>query len=232
MLGLRPEFEVASLRRRFVASLFNALVGILALVLTIGAGAGVFTAMRRRGVSFGFLRGLSSGGTNIPVRLQSQPLKSILQIAAFSLPLLRKKRRSPGFRLLGLWLVDARTGNSASRRQEIIRAAMRQTWQVLCRRLVPIPKTRASAEHEKLRSEIELARRRYAQDQQALQREVTRIYRETKVEPARTSCLPMLWRLPLRSAIDLPFFWSPHKQSLVDRLAGTVIVCDRPSQRQ
>jgi 60Kd inner membrane protein/RDD family len=231
VLGLGSELEVASLPRRFAASLLNVLVGILALVLTIGAGAGVLAAMRRRRVSFGFLRGLTSGGANIPVRLQSQPLKGILHVAAFSLPLLTKKRRSPGFRVLGLWLVDARTGESASRRQEIIRAATRQTWQILCRRLVPIPTTQASAEHEKLRSEIELARRRYAEDQQALQREVMRIYREKKVEPVRASCLPVLWRLPLITAIDLPF-WSSRKQSLLDRLAGTVIVRDRPSQHR
>jgi uncharacterized RDD family membrane protein YckC len=230
MLGRRPKLEVASLRRRFVASLLDVLVGLLALVLTIGAGAGIVTVLRRRRVSF--LRGLVSGSANVPIRLQSQPLKAILRVAPFTVPLLAKERLSPGFRILGLRRVDARTGESVSRRQRLIRAATRQTWQILCRRLVPVPKTQASAGHEELRSEIELAKRRYINDQQALQREVMGIYNDKRVGSSHMSCLPVLWRISLMVAIELPVFWSPRKQSLVDRLAGTVIVRHRRTRHR
>jgi hypothetical protein len=57
-----------------------------------------------------------------------------------------------------------------------------------------------------------------------------RLYRERKVEPkesVRKSCLPLLIRLPLLAAIELPMLWSPLHQGLPDKLAATVTIRDR-----
>lgn len=223
---------MASLRRRFAASLLNLLVGIAALMSLVAAGVWIFRVVRKRRVNLKLFRGLASRGAGIPVQLQSEPAKRILTVIVFAASALTKERRGVGFRLLGLRLVDARTGRGVSRRQELVRAGTRQAWQVLCRRLMPVAKAQASPAHEKMRSEMEAARGRYADDQQALQRELARIYKENKADPVRLSSLPMLRRFPLIAVIDLPIFWSPLKQSLPDRLAGTVIVRDRPSRRR
>ncbi len=231
LLRRRPRLEVASLRRRVVASLLNVLVGLSALVFVVAAGVGIFRGVRKQRVSFKLFRGLASRGARIPVQLQSESAKRVLPVVVLVASVLRRERRGAGFRLLGLRLVDARTGRDVSHRQELIRAGTRQAWRLLCGRLIPVSKAQASPTHEKLRSEVEAAKRRHANDRQALQHEVMRIYQENKADPVRVSFLPMLLRFPLIALIDLPVFWSPLHQSLPDRLAGTVIVRDRPSRR-
>jgi hypothetical protein len=221
---------VASLRRRFAASLLNLLVGISTLLFLVAAGVGIFRVVRKRRVNLKPFRGLASHVARIPVKLQSGPAKRALPVIVFAASALTKERRGVGFRLLGLRLVDARTGRDVSRRQELVRAGTHQAWRLLCRRLIPVRKAQVSATHEKMRSEIEADRRRYANDQHAMQREVMRIYKENKADPVRVSFLPVFRRLPLIAVIDLPMFWSPLKQSPPDRLAGTVIVHDRSSR--
>ncbi len=231
LLRRRPKFEVASLRRRFAASLLNLLVGISALVSVVAAGVGIFRVGRKGRVNLKLIRGLASRSARIPAQLQSEPAKRVLPVVVFAASALRKERRGAGFRLLGLRLVDARTGRDVSRGQELVRAGTRQAWRLLCRRLIPVRKAQASPTHKKIRSDVEFARRRYANDQQAMQREVMRIYQENKMEPVRMSFLPVLLRFPLIAVIDLPMFWSPLKQSLPDRLSGTVIARDRAPRR-
>jgi hypothetical protein len=221
---------VASLRRRFAASLLNLLVGISTLLFVVAAGVGIFRVVRKRRVNLKPFRGLASHVARIPVKLQSGPAKRALPVIVFAASALTKERRGVGFRLLGLRLVDARTGRDVSRRQELVRTGTHQAWRLLCRRLIPVRKAQVSATHEKMRSEIEADRRRYANDQHAMQREVMRIYKENKADPVRVSFLPVFRRLPLIAVIDLPMFWSPLKQSPPDRLAGTVIVHDRSSR--
>jgi hypothetical protein len=227
----QPKLEVAPLYRRVVASLIDVLVGILALVAMVGAGIGVFSVARKRRINFRLFRGLAAGSVNIRDYLQSRPVQFALRAVAFAGSILTKQRRSPGSRILGLRRVDARTGAEVSRRQEMIRAGTRQAWRMLCQRLIPTPKPRQASEQEKLKSDMQAAQRRYADDQDALQREVMRVYRENKVAPTRVSFLPVLARLLAIAVIDLPAFWSPLKQSLLDHLAGTVVALDRPSRR-
>lgn len=228
----QPKLEAASSLRRFVASLIDVLVGILALVAMVGAGIGVFRVARKRRVNSRLFRGLAAGSAKIRDHCQSRRVQFVLRAVAFAGSILTKQRRSPGSRILGLRRVDARTGAEVSRRQEMIRAGTRQAWRMLCQRLVRSPKPRHVSEQEKLKSEVQAAQRRYADDQDAFQREVMRVYRENKVAPTRVSFLPVLARLLAIAAIDLPAFWSPLKQSLLDRLAGTVVALDRPSRRR
>jgi hypothetical protein len=187
----QPDLRVASLRRRFLASLINLLVGLLLVVVAVGAVVGMFRVAAKWRINFKPLRGLGSADPNTLAQLQSRRIQFILHGVAFAGSVLSKERRSPGFRLLGLRRVDARTAGDVSRGQEIIRAAARQAWRILCRRFLPSPKTRASPELEKLESDLQDAHRRYANDQAALQLEIMRIYQENKVAPMRTSCLPV-----------------------------------------
>jgi hypothetical protein len=224
--------RVAPVRRRFAASLIDALVGIVALVLLVGTGVGIFRVARARPVNFKFLGGLVSGLPNASIRLQSRPVKLIVHIAMFAVSVRTRERRSPGSRILGLRRVDARTGRDVSRTQEVIRSGARQGWRFLCRQLIRTPKARASPEWEKLKSDLEAARHRHADDQEALQHEVMHIYQENKARPVRVAYLPVLARVALVSVVDLPLVWSERKQSILDRLAGTMIVLDRPSRRR
>jgi hypothetical protein len=136
-----------------------------------------------------------------------------------------KEGRSPGYRVLGLRRVDARSGGEVSRRQELIRTATRNAWRTVAKRVLPPAKVDHPLHREKLRSEMEAARREHADDEEALQTALMRIYQANKVD-TRVSCLRPLPRLLLAAAGELPV-WSSVQQSLPDRLAGTVIVVDR-----
>lgn len=225
-VGHGPRLAVASLRRRFLASLIDALVAILALVLLIGTGVLALARARKQKPDRGLFRRLGALGPDISRTFESRTARLVLDLIALAASTLVKQRRSPGFRVLGLRLVNARTGGEPSRQQKVIRASARQVWRTFCRRLIRMPKPRSAPEHERLRSEIEAARDRFAGDSDALQHEMIRIYQENRVQPVRISCLPALARSLLIAAIDLPAFWSPLKQSLPDRLAAVVTVRD------
>lgn len=224
--GHQPKLAVASLHRRFLASLIDALVGVFVAVSVIATGVLAFALGRKRGIDSKLLRDVGSSGPDVSRRLGSRPVKLALHLITFAVSASYKQRRSPGFRLLGLQLVDARTGGELSRQQEVIRHITRQAWSLVCRQLISTPKVQASLDHERLKSEIQAAQDRCAGDSDALQHEIIRIHSENKVHPARISCLPALVRPLLIAAIDLPAFWSPLKQSLPDRLAGIVTIRD------
>jgi uncharacterized RDD family membrane protein YckC len=145
----------------------------------------------------------------------------------FAIAVLLTGRQSTGARIMGLRLVDAHTGSSVSWQQAIVRAGTRQAWQALAMRVAPKQKIDGLPEMETLRSEVEAAQREYAEDDDAAQRTIMEIYQRRKVEPVRASCLPALLRFSLTLAIELPALWTPLKQALPDRLAGTVVVLDR-----
>ncbi|MGH2833819.1 MAG: RDD family protein, partial [Solirubrobacteraceae bacterium] len=154
-----PKLTVASLQRRFLASLIDALVGILTMALVIGTGVLAFVLGRKRGIGGRFLRNATSSSPDISRRLSSPPSKLILNLITLVVSAsYKQRRRSPGFRILGLRLVDVRTGGELSRHQEVIRATTRQAWRVVCRRLIPAPKPRVAPDHERLKLEIEVAR--------------------------------------------------------------------------
>jgi uncharacterized RDD family membrane protein YckC len=169
-----------------------------------------------------------TGARAVAARLQSRPVKLGLDLVSILLASRAKGRRGPGYRVLRVRLVDAHGCGAPSRRQQILRAAIGEIWQAMHRRLAPppIPVPEAPHDQAKLRAEIESARRLHADDQEALQLALARIFRENGTE-ASISCGPLLARLPLIVAINLPMPWSPLRQSLVDWLSGTVVVVDR-----
>lgn len=218
----RRDLRVAPMRRRVLASMLNALVGILALALTLGGAYAVTSLI---------------GGEE---KLQrARPLKRVtgsvwgrlaLQLCGFVLGVLLTGRQSPGSRIVGIRLVDARTGGPVSRRQAILRVGVRQAWQALTKRSIAPPVRHKPDEVPDLRSEVEALKREHADDQEAFQLAMMRFHEEHKHELG-VSCLPLyrrlLIRLPLAVAIDAPVLWSPLHQGLPDMLAGTVMIVDR-----
>lgn len=50
---------------------------------------------------------------------------------------------------------------------------------------------------------------------------------DNRAEPVQISCLPLLARLPLTAALEIPMPWSAFRQSLLDWLSGTAVIAER-----
>ena len=247
------DLSVAPLSRRFGALLINLSFALTAVIAAIAAIVALVRLWERRAsgeqrpspaTRGGLLRvaGASDpaqtwGAANargIAARLQSRQVRLGLNLISVLLAGRAKERRGPGYRVLRLRLVDAHGGGAPSRRQRIVRAAIGEIWQATHRRLVPppTPVPETPRDQAKLHAEIESARRRYGDDHEALQMALARIFRENRTDPVSVACLPLLARVPLIVAINLPMPWSPLRQSLVDWLSGTVVVVDRTQSAQ
>ncbi|HST33706.1 MAG TPA: hypothetical protein VLJ80_09345 [Solirubrobacteraceae bacterium] len=246
------DLRVAPLSRRFVALLINLVFGLVVLAAGMGMILALVSLWQRRSSDGqspgpaddgGVLLRVATGGDppgvqttgatadarGLATRLQSRPVKLGLRLLSFLLATCGKERRGPGYRALGLRLADRRSGGELSPSQQIVRATTREIWRSVHRRLVPppAPAPGTAPDHAKLRAEIESARCRHEGEPEALQLELARIFRENRTDPVSVSCLPLLARLPLIVAAELPMPWSPLEQSLVDWLSGTVVVLDR-----
>lgn len=239
----RRKVRPATLRVRLAATVLDTVSGLAALALTVGAA---ILALGRLGGRHsepdGPLHAVSEHPPAEPVRAERQAkvqrsadalakrIKLAAQLLALLSMLRRAERRSLGFRLLGLRLVDVRSGGEPTRRQRLVRTIARRLWQALHRRLLPVRTPSTTLDQEKMHAEIAAARSEHAGDQVAQQHAVMRIYREHRVD-TRGSCLAAIARLPLIAAIDIPMPWSPLAQSPVDWLSGTVVAVDRRAHR-
>jgi hypothetical protein len=91
---------------------------------------------------------------------------------------------------------------------------------------------RSPYEDETFRSAVEDARRWHADDPDALQDALMRVYEEHQVNPVAISCLPVYLRGLLTFAIELPALWTPLKQGLPDKFARTVVIVERRPRRR
>jgi hypothetical protein len=87
-------------------------------------------------------------------------------------------------------------------------------------------------EDETFRSAFEDARRQHADDPDALQVALMRVYEEHQVNPVAISCLPAYLRGLLTFAVELPALWTPLKQGLPDKFARTVVIVERRPPRR
>jgi hypothetical protein len=224
----RRSLQLATLRRRFLAALLNAAIAIAALALTLGVGVLVCgRVLDRRSARRGRTRAEGEAWKALSARLQSTPAKLVLHLVGLAITAVATGHRSPGFRLLDLRRVDAHSGGEVTRRQAIVSSATRDASRIMSNCLFRAAKVDGSLDHEKLHSEWDAARREYAADREAMQRAMMSIYRANKADP-RVSCLRALPRVLFAIATELPV-WSSQKQSLPDRLAGTVIIVERKS---
>ena len=246
LLGRRSKLRVAPLRLRFVASLINFLLGVAVLAFAIGAGAGLYFIARRPPLKRlrrivadrePPLRVRRSDRDEFPKRkilfvgsTQSRSAKLALGLFSFVIAVRRDGRRSLGARAVGIRLVDG-TGGEPDRWQASVRVSTRQAWQSATAHLIPWPEVRSPSEHETFRSDVEDVRRRHADDPDALQEALIRIYGQHRVNPVGMSCLPVYLRALLAAAIEVPALWTPLKQGLPDKFARTVVIVERRRSR-
>ncbi len=213
----RRDLPIAPIRRRLLASLIDLALALIGGILAIGAVTGVTTLRGRK----------DAPGVSSLTRLTSSKRVSIaLRVFAFVLNVLLTGRRGPGSRIVGIRLVDARTGGPVSLRQATLRAGSRQGWQFLVRRLTARLGKAEQFKHRDLQSKIETLKRAHEDDHDAFQHAMMEMYKENQVRPY-LSCLPALAQLPLGLAIKAPALWTPLHQGLPDKLAGTIIISDR-----
>lgn len=213
----RRDLPVAPIRRRLLASLIDLALALIGGILAIGAVTGVIT--------------IRSGKDALRVSsltrlMSSKRVGNALRVFAFVLNVLLTGRRGPGSRIVGIRLVDARTGGPVSLRQATLRAGSRQGWQFLVRRLTTRLGKTEQFKHRDLQSKIEELKRAHEDDHDAFQHAMMEMYKENQVRPY-VSCLPALAQLPLGLAIEAPALWTPLQQGLPDKLAGTIIISDR-----
>jgi hypothetical protein len=137
------------------------------------------------------------------------------------------KTRGLGARLLGIRLVDARTGRQISRKQALVRAASGRVWQVATARLARRSRDPlGDREREDFRAKMEAVWRQFPDDSDACQEAFRRIHDEMPKPDMRGCWLALVARLLLTVAIEAPALWSPLKQGIPDKLAGTVHVVE------
>lgn len=213
----RRDLPVAPIRRRLLASLIDLALALVGGILAIGAVTGVITMRGRKD---------TPGVSSLTRLTSSKRVSNALRVFAFVLNVLLTGRRGPGSRIVGIRLVDARTGGPLSLRQATLRAGLRQGWQFLIRRLTARLGKAEQLKHRDLQSKIEELKRAHEDDHDAFQHAVMEMYKENQVRPY-LSCLPALAQLPLGLAIEAPALWTPLHQGLPDKLAGTIIISDR-----
>lgn len=222
----RSRLQVASLRRRFVASLLDAVVVVVAVVGTPALGFKLFGSrrtVRRLGASWiaraarrRAERGREVGG--------SKRFRWALTVVFFVGGVLTRDWRGPGAWMLGVRRVDAGTGGPVELRSAVVRGVVTTAWQLIGNWLFAPVHDRAGARRRAIEPEIEELRREHAGDQEALNLAMMRLYEEHKVNP---SCVWVLPRMAFSLAQELPAIWSPRNQGLADRLAGTEVVVER-----
>ncbi len=213
----RRDLPVAPIRRRLLALLIDVTLALLGGIVAIGTYTSVVTMRGRKD---------TPGSRSLPKIMSSKRVSITLRVFAFVLNVLLTGRRGPGSRIVGIRLVDARTGGPVNLRQATLRAGLRQGWQLLVGKLTARLGKAEQLKHHDLQSKIEALRREHGDNSDAFQHAAMEMYRENQVRPY-VSCLPALVQLPLGLAIEAHVLWTPLHQGLPDKLAGTIIIGDR-----
>jgi hypothetical protein len=240
----RRELRAASLPLRFAAGLLNTLSALGVLGLLLGAG---LLALKRLGgrsepddaerpgplrrVLIDDAEQMPSGrpAASHPALelMQSRSGRLGLQLLTLLVAVRPRKRRSPGYRVLGLRLLDAHSGGEPSRRQQLVRALAGRLWLALLQWLLPYRAAIATPEQQELREQVARAQREHAGDREALQHALMGIYRDNPGVRVRAFPPRSLAHIALGCAIHIPLPWSARKQSLLQWLSGTIVVVDR-----
>jgi hypothetical protein len=210
---------VASLPRRAGAGAIDVLVmggGLVGVAAAVGAA----TANWRGGEQ-------SSWADRVA---QSEVwVRPALSGAAASLQLTGRNWRSPGMRAAGIRRVDARTHEPVSIRSAFVGLLVQTAAERISRTLGHPANTRAEARRLAANDEIERMRAsRPDEDPKQLIIDSA----EIRKRHGASTCTWMLPRMAGRAALEqLPAIWSGSRQTLSERLAGTVVVVDSPPLR-
>lgn len=209
--------RVAPIRRRLLASLIDVTLALLAGILAIGAYTGAAATLGSKD---------APGVRSLPKLTSSKRVRIALRVCAFLLNVLLTGRRGPGSRIIGIRLVDARTGGPVNLTQATLRTGSRQGLELLAKRLTIRLGKPEQLKHRDMQSEIETLKREHGDDRDAFQQAMKEMYRDNRVRPYM-ACLPALMQLSLSLAIESPALWTPLHQGLPDKLAGTIVISDR-----
>ena len=244
--------RVASFRERFLAALLDTAVVILGLAVVVGLGIGAAVAYARvrgeddveaadrdddedeeeasplRSGGNGELddqddwsRGIRHGNGEF---LQSPLVHAALRGGGAGVAIANRNRRSPGYRVVGLRRVDARTRGPVSVRSVLIGLTFDQARQAAAGSLF---RSRVRRERDRLRElapKLKEIQHRYEADPRARQRAMEDFYKANRVSP-RGGCGwlaagPVVSQLVFACAIR-------DGRTAYDRLTGTIVVSDR-----
>jgi hypothetical protein len=200
----RRDLRVAPIRLRLLASLIDVTLALLGGIVAIGTYTSVVTMRGRKD---------APGSRSLPKIMSSKRVSATLRVFVFVLNVLLTGRRGPGSRIVGIRLVDARTGGPVNLRQATLRAGSRHGWQLLVRKLTARLGKAEQLKHHDLQSKIEALRREHGDNSDAFQHAAMGMYRKNQVRPY-VSCLPALAQLPLGLAIEAPALRTPLHQGL------------------
>jgi hypothetical protein len=184
-----------------------------------GAAAGIAATSGHSGALHGWI----DRATNH--KLWSHPA---LTGALESLDLTRRNWRSPGIRAAGIRRIDARTSGPISIRSAFMALVLQRCKQQIYTALDQPANARAEARQLAANDEIERMRASRPDDDP---KQLVIDAAEVRKRHGASTFTWMLPRMLARMAVDLlPALWSGRRQSLIDRLSGTVFVLDRCPQ--
>jgi RDD family len=215
--------EIASLRRRSLASLIDTVVLLLPIALAAGGGVWLYMSyLRRRSDEYDSQFDFAE---RLPFRHLAEPRwRLAMWGAGLAIEIGLRNWRSPGARAMGLRSVDARAGGPVTVRGVLMRNAV-DTASSELNRLVQRPFQERIAERQRaLRAELMEVRRAYGDDGEAeLRARVNKAQRRHNLSPWGSCGRGPLGLLPKY----LPALWSARNQTLPDRVAGIVVVVER-----
>lgn len=215
--------EIASLRRRSLASLIDTVVLLLPIALAAGGGVWLYMSyLRRRSdeddSQFDFAE-------RLPFRHLGEPRwRFAMWGAGLAIEIGLRNWRSPGARAMGLRRVDARAGGPVTVRGVLMRNAV-DTASSELNRWVQRPFQERVAERQRaLRAELMEVRRAQGDDDEAeLRARVNEAQRRHNLSPWGSCGRGLLGLLPKY----LPALWSARNQTLPDQVAGIIVVVER-----
>ncbi len=126
--------------------------------------------------------------------------------------------------------VDARTGAPPSLRQTIVVLGAQNATRWLLDRALPKPGREMAHAAEEQGRELKRVSALYADDEDARQEAIVRVYAQYKVQPAG-ACLPVLIRGVAGTLVNrCPIPFLSGRRTLADVLAGTKTVRNGPSR--
>ena len=134
--------------------------------------------------------------------------------------------RTPGQRVMGLRRVDARTGGPVTMRSAIIREQSTTMMRALITAATEPMREREQARLRTLMPQLTEMQRAHPDNPEARERAATALYAEHQINPL-SSCLPVLLAAVIPA---LPALWTRRRQTPAERLAGVVVVSERPAR--
>jgi hypothetical protein len=205
--------KVASLRRRFAAGLISLFAVAAPFLGGVVGCCFVYEKYMRR-------RGAESRGWSLPEL--SQRWERPLSAASFAFEIQMRNWRGPGYRLLGLRRVNARTGGPVSVHSAVVEWVWAHATSQMTRVLMRPQQARRDERLAAFKAEMEEFERAHAGDHEAIEREQREAFKRHDLGLGYSCLVPIAPGL----LINLASVCLPPHQTVAQRLAGTVVIED------